>query len=135
MTIACTTIPMVTNLWLLYFCGFVFGFGSSAYVSACTVWTMELWGNKARSFLYLNDFSFAVGSILCTIILKPHLVGELHDKNELVLNSFEKINFNNPLSNGTVVDEIDRRASIMWPCIYIGVCILPRKYFRKLISR
>ena len=116
---------MVPKLWLLYFCGFLFGFGSSAYVSASTVWTMDMWGRNSRPFLQTNDFSFAVGSILCTIILKPYLVGDL-SINSPSTNQTSLFNLNNTFQDQvTDPNDIDRRSRLMWPVLIIGFCILP----------
>ena len=137
-TIVAAIIPLVTELWMLYICAFVFGFGSSVSVCGYTVWTIEMWKNKAGPFLQLNDFGFGIGSILVTVILKPYLTGEL-GSDENYANTFD-LDHSASMSNltnfntGTDPSEIDRRAKLMLPTLIIGACILPSKFTEKFVE-
>ena len=116
LTIACAVLPLLPNLWLLYVCAFIFGFGSSIQVCGYTVWLIEMWKEKSGPILQVSDFGFGIGSILCTVILKPYLVGEINAETHI-----------NQISNTTVtqIPDIDRRERLMLPTLLIGVCILP----------
>ena len=124
MAIITGVIPMVPNIWDLYLCGFLFGFGSSVYVSGAVVWGMHIVGNKGRTLLQLLDFSFSIGSIICTVILKPHLVGDLHTSpiNQTSSIIMSDIDLQDQVSDP---NEIDRRSNLMFPVLAIGLCILP----------
>ena len=120
LTIACAVIPLLPNLWTLYVCAFIFGLGSSIQVCGYTVWTIEMWQKKAGPLLQVNDFGFGLGSILCTVILKPYLVGELGDPS---IDDKQTLSFRNE----TQIIDIDRRERLALPCLLIGVCVLPSR--------
>ena len=133
LTIASAVLPMVTNLWLLYLCGFLFGFGGSAYVSGQVVWLMDMWGSSARPFLQLSDFCFAVGSLLSTIIIKPYLVGDL--STDVLTNGTSSFNQDyKTFGEGNDPNDIDRRSRLIWPVLIIGLCILSGKFLFQTIS-
>ena len=122
MTIASSLVPMVTNIWLLYVCGFLFGFGSSAYVSGSVVWTMHIVGNKGRTLLQILDFAFSVGCVICTVVINPYLVGDLSTDTPI-----NKTNSLNLSYQDQIVDpnDIDRRSRLMWSVFIIGFCLFP----------
>ena len=125
LTVFCSTIPLVPNIWVLYVFGVLFGFGSSTYVAGCTVWLMELWEKRAGPILQLLDFVFAVGSILCAVILKPFLVGNIETNA-----AFNESAFNEDFgSYKSDPNDVDRRANLMVPTLIIGACMLPSIIF------
>ena len=124
LTISCAVIPIVPNLWLLYVCAFVSGFGSSVTVCGYTVWLIEMWSDKSGPLLQINEFGFGIGSILATVILKPFLVGEIGTDSDIESKTtiFSNIILN--LGNEKSSD-VDRRSRLMWPSLITGISILP----------
>ncbi|XP_054161706.1 sodium-dependent glucose transporter 1A-like [Oppia nitens] len=101
LTVANTVLPVVPNIPVLYVCAIISGFCSSVIMCSYTVWTVELWPTRSAPVLYIEDFSYGIGSTLTSVILKPYLTGKV---------------------SADVV--VDRRAKLMWPFITIGICVI-----------
>ena len=68
--------PWSTELWHLYLCIFVYGFGIGAWNGANNVILIEMWQNKSPSMLQFSQFIYGVGTILGPLLDKNFVLGE-----------------------------------------------------------
>ena len=132
MTIVNSTLPVLPNLPVLYVCALISGFCSAIVMCSYTVWTIELWGARSGVFLYIEDFSYGIGSTVAEAVIKPYLTGKVESSvmttttDPVLANIYSQISYTTT-GAGAVDHEIDRRSKLMLPFIVIGVCILPGK--------
>ena len=125
LTISCAVTPILPSVWLLFVSAFINGVASGCVSSSYPVWLMEIWKGWSANMLQLSEFAFGIGSILAPVIMRPYLVGEIGPNNVqygLTYFGIEHIG-----DDGGVSAE-ERKASLMWPTIITGICILPSKF-------
>ncbi|CAG2116658.1 unnamed protein product [Medioppia subpectinata] len=135
LTVVNSVLPMVPNLPVLYVCAVASGFCSSVIMCSYTVWTMEMWGSRSAPVLYLEDFSYGIGSTIVSAVLKPFVVGDVEAGREAVTTTLAPLvgyGLNNTIDRALVSggslpmnDDYDRRALLTQPFIIIGVCVIP----------
>ncbi|CAG2169523.1 unnamed protein product, partial [Oppiella nova] len=112
MSIGSALTPLSPDLSALYTCAFLVGMGASVWNSMCNVWMIELWGHRSAPLLQLLHCGFGVGNIISPLILKSHLIGEIHSNSSTGSQSIG--NYTNE-TEVWVESSVDRRAELIIP--------------------
>lgn len=68
--------PWSSQLWHLYVCIFVYGFGIGNWNGANNVILIEMWQEKSPSILQFSQFIYGVGTILGPLLTEKFVIGE-----------------------------------------------------------
>ena len=68
--------PWSTQLWQLYVCIFVYGFGIGNWNGSNNVILIEMWQEKSPSILQFSQFIYGVGTILGPLLTERFVIGE-----------------------------------------------------------
>ncbi|CAG2171891.1 unnamed protein product [Oppiella nova] len=112
MSIGSALTPLSPNLSALYTCAFLVGMGASVWNSMCNVWMIELWGHRSAPLLQLLHCGFGIGNIISPLILKSHLIGEIHSNSSTGSQSIG--NYTNE-TDVWVESSVDRRTGLIIP--------------------
>ena len=68
--------PICPSMTLLFVTAAVLGTSCGAYDATQIVWIMEIWQNEAGPFIQAQHFSYALGSLVPSLVLAPFLTKE-----------------------------------------------------------
>jgi len=119
LSISSFIIPYSPNLWTLYICAYVKGFGLGVWSSVVNVWLMEIWQKNSAPILQLLQFMFGIGTLLSSLVAKPYVTGEHNNLNQTEYSTSSPVI--STTANSTIVEEdIDRRSKLKIPYLICG---------------
>ena len=99
--------PYSKELWHLYICIFVYGFGIGAWNNSNNVWLMEMWQQNSPSVLQFSQSIYGVGTVVGPLVVRPYLTGEFETTGdtELVSNHSNSTHSPNPSEDSQTIHE------------------------------
>jgi FHS family Na+ dependent glucose MFS transporter 1 len=61
------------SLLVFFITAAIVGFSGGGYDTAQIVWIIELWSSKAAPYIQTQHFSFAIGTLISPLLIKPYL--------------------------------------------------------------
>ncbi|OXA61462.1 Sodium-dependent glucose transporter 1 [Folsomia candida] len=106
--------PLAPSLVVYFGIAVIVGFSSGGFDTAHIVWLIDLWSGEAAPYIQVQHFSFALGTFVSPLIIRPFLAKREVDQ---TLTDF---------TNSTTNDNMDPGTSEIWiPFLIVGSsCIL-----------